>query len=50
LQAAMSFFYRVLITGLGTAQRAAGNTRLRLHIRRAKLSLERQRDAEEAAA
>jgi len=46
----MSFFYRVLISGLGTAQRAAGNTRLRLHIRRAKLSLERQRGAEEAAA
>ena len=46
----MTFFYRVLIGGLGTAQRAAGNTRFRLHIRRAKLSLERQRDHEEAAA
>jgi hypothetical protein len=46
----MSFLYRVLIGGLGTAQRAAGNSRLRLHIRRAKLVLERQRDGEEAAA
>jgi hypothetical protein len=46
----MSFFYRVLIGSLGTAQRAAGNSKLRLHIRRAKLVLERQRDGEEAAA
>ncbi|HEX6547556.1 MAG TPA: hypothetical protein VF134_02300 [Candidatus Dormibacteraeota bacterium] len=38
----MTILYRALLGSLRTAQRAAGNTRLRLHIRRAALSLQRQ--------
>lgn len=35
-------FYRVMLEGLRQAQRAAGNRRLRLRIRRAAMSLQRQ--------
>lgn len=38
----MNVFYRVILNGLRHAQRAAGTHRVRLHIRRVALSLERQ--------
>jgi hypothetical protein len=38
----LNLFFRVMIGGLKTAQRAAGNRRLRIHLRRAALNLERQ--------
>lgn len=41
----MNVFYRVVMNGLRHAQRAAGTSRMRLHIRRAALSLQRQIDA-----
>ncbi len=40
----MQIFYRVVLNGLRTAQKAAGNHRVRLQIRRAALSVERQID------
>jgi hypothetical protein len=38
----VSIFYRFVLGGLRQAQRAAGNRRVRLQIRRAALSVQRQ--------
>ena len=38
----MGIFYRLVIGSLRQAQRAAGNRRVRLHSRRAALTLQRQ--------
>jgi len=38
----VNLFYRIMLGGLRTAHRAAGNRRLRLRIRRAAMILERQ--------
>ena len=40
----MNIFYRFVLNSLRQAQRAAGNNRVRLHIRRAALNVQRQLD------
>ena len=40
----VNVLYRVVLNGLRHAQRAAGTSRVRLHIRRAALSVQRQLD------
>jgi hypothetical protein len=44
LHGTVNVFYRIVLNGLRQAQRAAGNHPVRLHIRRAALSVQRQLD------